>query len=131
MAKDPYRAEMQDHIDRVFIDYLGGRATQRMVKDQVQETLPAHMAEYLIGKGLDSEVSRYFRTKGKDGLPKAPEVNESGEHAPLSLLTVDELTYLHDKYVARADANATQAEKVRERCLRVHGVDLEQTARAS
>lgn len=127
---DSYRSELRELIDLIYFGEFGGRATQQMVHAGVLSALPEHLTDYLIGKGIASEVQSYFRSKGADGLPKFPEVNENGEHAQLELLSVDEFSFVHRKYVDRADANQSQAEKIRERCLEIHGVDLA-TTRAS
>lgn len=127
---DSFRSELREIIERVYIDDLGGRATQQMVHQGVWAALPEHLTDYLIGKGISSEVQSYFRTQGNDGLPKFPEVNADGEHRQLELLSVDEFVFVHTSYVARADANSAKAERVRELCMVTHGVDLGSKASA-
>lgn len=121
---DSFRSELRDLIDQVYFAEFGGRATQQMLHQAVYRDLPEHLVDYLIGKGIASEVQSYFRTKGTDGLPKFPEVNEDGEHAQLELLSVNEFAFVHRRYIDRAEANSSQAEKIRGLCLGVHGVDL-------
>lgn len=125
---DSFRTELRDIIDRVYIGEYGGRATQQMVHEGVWRDLPEHLLDYLVGKGIRSEVQAYFRTQGTNGLPKFPEINADGEHRQLELLTIEEYAYLHSSYVSRSDANKAQAEKVRELCLDTHGVDLAEAA---
>lgn len=122
---DSYASELKDLIDRAFIGEHGGRATAEMVHYSVQRDLPEHLVDYLVGKGLRSQVAAYFRAKDDDGLPRRPEVNEQGEHTQLEFANVREYEYVHAAYLARVQANAIQAEKVRQRCLDVHGVDLD------
>lgn len=121
---DSFTAELKDIIDRAFIGEHGGRATVEMVHHSVQANLPPHLADYLIGKGLRSQVGAYFRAKDDEGLPRRPEVNDEGEHTQLEFANVIEHEYVYAAYLARVEANAAQAEKVRQRCLDVHGVDL-------
>lgn len=121
---DTYTSELRDIIDRAFTDELGGRATAQMVHNSVHRDLPDHLVDYLIGKGLRSQVTAYFREQDADGLPKRPAANPDGEHAQLSFFSVEEFAYLHSTYVERASANETQAERVRARCLDTHGIDL-------
>lgn len=121
---DSYTAELRDMIDRAFVGEHHGRATATMVHASVQRNLPDHLLDYLIAKGLRSQITAYFNAKSDDGLPKRPEVNRDGEHAQLELLSVEEFGYLHAAYVSRADANRQQAERVRERCYAAYGVDL-------
>ena len=122
---DSYTAELRDIIDRAFTEEYGGRATVQMVHEATWRDLPEHLRDFLIGKGLRAQVRAYFNDKDEDNLPKRPEVNAAGEHAQLHFLSVDEFGYVHDAYAARVKANAEQREKVRLRCLAVHGVDLE------
>ncbi|WP_114202349.1 hypothetical protein [Janibacter anophelis] len=119
-----HTAELHDLIDRVFTAELGGRATTQMVHDSVHRTLPDHLVDFLVAKGLRHQVTAYFREKDDDGLPKRPEVNDGGEHLQLDFATVTEHAYLHRKYMQRADQNIEQASKVRQRCLDKHGVDI-------
>lgn len=121
---DSYRCELRDLIDSIYHGELGGRATQGQLHTAVWSVLPEHFADYLIGKGIRSEVSAYFRMKEASGLPKYPEVNAEGEHVQLILLSASEMEFLHRSYLDRADANTAQAEKVRDLCLGMHGVDL-------
>jgi hypothetical protein len=121
---DSFRSELRDIIERVYINDLGGRATQKMVHAGVWRDLPEHLTDYLIGKGIASEVQTYFRSKGSDGLPKFPEVNADGEHHQLEFLSVTEFAFVHSKYVDRASANNEQADKIRQLCLDKYGVDL-------
>lgn len=121
---DNYTAELREIIDRAFVAEHSGRATAQMLHGSVYRDLPEHLVDYLIGKGIRSQINSYFNTKADDGLPKRPEVNANGEHAQLELLSVDEFAYVHESYVSRADANRAQAQKVRERCFEQHGVDL-------
>lgn len=125
---DSFRSELRDIIERVYLFEYGAQATQGMVHQGVTRELPEHLTEYLIGKGIASEIQSYFRAKGSDGLPRFPEVNEDGEHRQLELLSIDEFTFVHRRYIDRADANVGQAEKVRQLCLDRHGVDLSGTA---
>lgn len=122
---DSFASELKDIIDRVFVGEYGGRATAEMVHYSVQSDLPPHLVDYLVGKGLRSRVTAYFNAKDDDGLPRRPEVNEQGEHTLLEFASVPEYEYVHSAYLARVRANALQAEKVRQRCLDVHGVDLD------
>lgn len=131
MPADSARAELRDIIDRTYLGDLGGRATAERVRHTVWAELPEHLRDYLIGKGLASEIQSYFRTRGRDGLPMAPEVNEEGEHVQLEFLSVTEFVFLHARYVDRSEANAEQADKVRQRCLDTHGVDISAKAAAS
>lgn len=124
MPADSARAELRDIIDRTFVGDLAGRATAERVRVTVWADLPDHLRDYLIGKGLASEIQSYFRTRSRDGLPMAPEVNEAGEHVQLEFLSVTEYAFLYSKYVDRSEANADQATKVRQRCLDLHRVDL-------
>lgn len=121
---DSYSSEIQALIGEVYVSEFGTRATQPMVRQQVWTHLPDHMADYLIGKGLASEVQRFFRVQNSDGLPKYPEVNEDGEHAQLELLSLDEFRFVHDSYMVRAEANASKAHLIRQMCLDMHRVDL-------
>lgn len=121
---DTYTSELRGIIDRAFTNEHSGRATAQMVHNSVHRDLPDHLVDYLIGKGLRSQVAAYFREQDHDGLPKRPAANPEGEHAQLTLLSVDEFVYVHSTYLDRADANLTQAEKVRQRCLETHGVDV-------
>lgn len=125
---DTYAAELRDLIDRAFVAEHNGRATLDMVHASVWRDLPDHLTDYLIGKGLRSRVSAYFGAKDAEGLPKRPEANADGEHAQLDLLSAPEFAYVYEGYTARIAANAEQREKVRRRCMEVHGVDLEPVA---
>lgn len=120
---DSFASELRDLIDRVYIANHGGRATQGMVHNDVWAALPEHMADYLIGKGIRAEVTTYFRAKTIDGLPRFPEVNAMGEHVQLELLSVAEFGFVHASYVKRSDQNLAQADKIRQRCIAVHGVE--------
>lgn len=128
---DSHTAELRDLIDRAFTGEHGGAATAQMVHNSVHRDLPEHLTDYLIGKGLRSQITAYFRDKDADGLPKRPEVNAEGEHKQLELASVSEYAYVHAKYTDRASENIAQAEKVRARCLEVHGVDLAEQRVAS
>ena len=128
---DTFTAELRDIIDRAFTDDLGGRATTNMLTEHVWGALPEHLSHFLISKGLRSQVAAYFREQDTDGLPKRPAANEEGEHAQLAFFTVEEFAYVHRSYVERSDANLTQAEKVRAKCLKLHGVDLTASAGAA
>jgi hypothetical protein len=119
-----HTAELRDIIDRAFTADLGGRATARMVQEGVQPGLPAHLVDYLINKGLRSQITAYFREKDAEGLPMRPSVNDADEHAQIELLSVAEFAYAHAQYVTRAQDNMAQADKLRQRCLETHGVDL-------
>lgn len=121
---DSYTAELRDLIDRAFTAEHGGRATAQMVHNSVHRDLPEHLVDALIGKGIRSQITAYFREQDNDGLPKRPAANPEGEHAQLSLFSVEEFAYLHSTYVERAAANEAQAEKVRLRCIETHGVDV-------
>jgi hypothetical protein len=121
---DTFTAELRDLIDRAFVGEHGGRATAQMVHNSVHRDLPDHLVDYLIGKGLRSQVASYFREQDQDGLPKRPAANAEGEHAQLALLSLAEFTYVHATYLDRSEANRKQAEKIRVRCLETHGVDL-------
>lgn len=125
---DTYTAELRDLIDRAFVGEHAGRATAQMVHNSVHRDLPEHLIDYLIGKGLRSQVASYFREQDHDGLPKRPAANAEGEHKQLALLSLDEFAYVHSTYLDRASANQAQAEKVRARCLEMHGVDLAEVA---
>ena len=91
---DSYTTELRDIINRAFVSEHAGRATAQMVHNSVYSELPEHLVDYLIGKGIKAEIGAYFRAKGRDGLPMRPKVNDAGEHAQLSLLSPDELSYL-------------------------------------
>lgn len=121
---DSYTAELRDYIDRAFTIEHNGRATSQMVRASVARDLPEHLVDYLVGKGLASEVGAYFRAKDADGLPRAPKVNDEGIHAQMFLLSLDEFTFVYDAYLIQAEANKMQAERVRDRCMVAHGVDL-------
>lgn len=121
---DTYTSELRDLIDRAFTAEHGGRATAQMVHNSVHRDLPEHLVDYLIGKGLRSQVASYFREQDGDGLPKRPAANPDGEHAQLEFLSLEEFTYVHSTYIDRANANLTQAEKIRARCIETHGVDI-------
>lgn len=121
---DSYRSELQDIIDRSFIGEFGGRATAQMIQTSIYADLPEHLTDYLIGKGIKAEIGAYFRAKGDDGLPQRPKVNDEGVHAQLSLLDLDELTYLYRQYVNASDASRAQAEKVRLIAVAQYQVDL-------
>lgn len=121
---DSYTAELRDLIDRAFTGEHGGRATVGMVHATVYRDLPDHLLDFLIGKGIRAQVAAYFRAKDAEGLPKRPEVNDDGEHATLESLSVVEFGFVHRRYLDRAAANAEQAEKVRQRCMDVHHVDV-------
>ncbi len=121
---DNYTTELRDLIDRAFIGEHGGRATAQMVHNSVHRDLPDHLVDYLIGKGLRSQVTAYFREQDHEGLPKRPAANADDEHVQLDLLSLDEFTYVHSTYLDRAAANRAQAEKIRLRCLDAYGVDI-------
>lgn len=121
---DSFRTELRDLIDRVYFGEFEAEATTQMVHLAVHRDLPEHLVDYLIGKGIASEVQSFFRSKTSDGLPRFPEVNEEGSHKQLELLSIDEFAFVHTKYVDRADANSAQAEKIRQRCIDLHGVDV-------
>lgn len=125
---DTYTSELHDIIDRAFTAEHGGRATVQMVHSSVHRDLPEHLIDYLVGKGLRSQVTSYFREQDSDGLPKRPAANPDGEHAQLAFLSVEEFAYVHSTYLDRASANTAQAEKVRRRCIETHGVDIAQMA---
>lgn len=127
---DSYTAELRDIIDRTFTSEHHGRATAQMVHHSVHRDLPDHLIDFLIGKGIRAQITSYFREKDREGLPKRPEVNPDGEHVQLALLSVTECSYVHSRYLDRADANLAQAEKVRRFCLEQHGVDLAAKASA-
>lgn len=96
----------------------------QMIHNSVWRDLPDHLIDYLIGKGLRSQVTAYFHEQDQDGLPKRPSANPEGEHKQLELLSLSEFTFVHTSYLSRAKANRKQAEKIRLRCLDAHGVDL-------
>ena len=121
---DSFATELREIIDRAYTVELGGRATHKMVHAHTQGSLPDHVVDYLVGKGLAAEVALYFREKNSDGLPKRPAVNSDGEHVQLAFLTVEECGFVYDAYRSRADANREKADKVRDFCLEQHGVDL-------
>lgn len=128
---DSYTTELRDIIDRAYTQEHSGRATAQMLHNSAHRDLPEHLIDFLVGKGLRAQVTAYFREKDSDGLPKRPEANGDGEHVQLAFLTVQECTYVYEGYQSRADANAAQAERVREFCLAQHGVDLAAKASAS
>lgn len=121
---DSHAAELRDLIDRAFIGEYGGRATAQMVQNSLHGSLPDHLVDYLIGKGLRARISSYFNDKDGEGLPKRPAVDVDGIHADATLLTVEECGFVYAAYLDRADANRQQAEKWRERVLEERGVDL-------
>lgn len=121
---DSYATELRDIIDRAFVGEYSGRATAQMVHNSVHRDLPEHLVDYLIGKGLRSQIGSYFRERDGDGLPKRPEANPDGIHADIALLSLDEFEFVHDRYVDQSDAMRQQAERVRVRCMETHGVDL-------
>lgn len=121
---DSYTAELRDIIDRAFTVEHSGRATAGMVHNSVHRDLPEHLIDFLIDKGLRSQISSYFRAKDNDGLPMRPEVNPDWEHAQIALLSVPEYRFVHERYVDQSEAFRVQAEKVRARCIEQHGVDL-------
>lgn len=121
---DSFATELRDLIDRAFVGEHGGRASAQMVHNSAHRDLPEHLIDFLVGKGLASQVAAYFREKDGEGLPKRPAVNGEGEHVQLALLTVEECGYVYAAYCDRATANEQQAEKVRQFCLEQHGVDL-------
>jgi hypothetical protein len=123
-VSNSYTTELRDIIDRAFTAEYGGRATAQMVHNSVHRDLPGHLVDYLIGKGLRSQITAYFNAKSDDGLPKRPEANQDGEHAQLELLSVQEYAYVHGRYIERSRANRVQAERLRQRCLDTHGVDV-------
>lgn len=127
---DSYATELRAIIDRVFTVQHSGRATAQMVQVGVYGDLPDHLIDYLVGKGLRSQVTAYFNAKDDDGLPKRPEVNSDGEHAQLDFASVSEFAFVYNRYEERADANRVQAEKVRQRCLDIHEVDISSRAAA-
>lgn len=121
---DSFGTELRDLIDRAFVNEYAGRATAQMVHNSVHRDLPDHLIDYLVGKGLKSRIANYFNEKDHDGLPKRPAANAAGEHAQLTLLSLNEFVFVHTTYIDRADANLAQAEKLRTRCLETHGVDI-------
>lgn len=121
---DSYTSELRQIIDKAFTEEHGGRATAHMVHLSAHRDLPEHLVDFLVGKGLRSQVALYFREQDNDGLPKRPAANPDGEHVQLGLLSVEECGFVYDSYVARAEANSAQAEKVREFCIGRHGIDL-------
>lgn len=127
---DSYRAELLEQADRVFRNDLGGRGSLGDVLDRLVELLPPGAESYYVRKGVANVVAAYFRQQTRDGLPQAPQVNDTGEHAQLELLTVVELTYLARQYLDRSQANRVQAEKVAARCAEMYGVALDLDALA-
>lgn len=121
---DSFTSELREIIDTAFTGEHGGRATAQMVHNSAHRDLPDHLIDFLVGKGLRSQVAAYFREQDSEGLPKRPAANPDGEHAQLDLLSVDECGFVYEAYIARAGANQAQAEKVREFCSKRHGVDL-------
>jgi hypothetical protein len=131
---DSYRSELIELVERVFVEDLGGRASKAQVVDRIATTeLPPGAENYFIRVGASSVVQSYFRTKGAEGLPQAPQVNDEGEHAQQGLWTLEEYHYLARQYLDRSHSNRVQAEKVAAECARVYGVtlDLEQLAQES
>lgn len=125
---DSFTAELRDIIDRAYTTEHAGRATAQMVHNSAHRDLPGHLIDFLVGKGLRAQVTAYFREKDAEGLPKRPEANADGEHVQLDFLSVEECGYVYNRYVDRADANQSQAEKVRAFCIEQHGVDVAATA---
>lgn len=121
---DSYTTELRDLIDRAFTAEHSGRATAQMVHNSVHRDLPEHLVDFLVGKGLRSQIGAYFRDQDPEGLPKRPEVNADGEHAQLELMSISEFGYAYGKYLDRAEANQSQAEKLRQKCLTIHGTDI-------
>lgn len=130
---DSYRSELLEQTDHIFKSDLCGRAVIRDVVNRLTQNLPEGAADYYVRKGITGVVQSYFRTKGADGLPQAPQVNAAGEHVQLELLTVDDYRYLARQYLDRSHANRAQAEKVAARCSQIYSValDLDQMAESA
>jgi len=121
---DSTNAEMQDLIGGIFLGRLGGRASTRETCDMLRQTLPDHLVEATLNRGLTTAVQAYFRHKTADGLPAAPEANAEGEHVQLSLLSVDEYKFVYGRQIRNGEAAYAQARKYAEKCIDVHGVDI-------
>lgn len=119
-----FPAEIRDVAQRLVDADFGGRAMTREVVDTLIATLPGHLIDYVIRKGLTSEVNAMFRAKAANGLPRYPEANPAGEHVQFELLSVDESAYVYESYRKRGAANFAKAQLVREACLDAHHVDL-------
>lgn len=128
---DSYSSELREIINSAFTGEHGGRATVQMVHNSAHRDLPEHLVDFLVGKGLRSQVAAYFREQNAEGLPMRPAANPDGEHAQLELLSVEECGFVYAGYVSRAEANSAQAEKVRAFCIERHQVDLAATVGAA
>lgn len=128
---DSYRSELLEQTERIFKTDLGGRAAIREVVDLLVGDLPEGADDYYVRKGVTGVVQSYFRTKTADGLPQAPQVNDSGQHVQLELLSVEEYRFLARQYLDRSHANRAQAEKVAARCKEICGVSLDLDALAA
>lgn len=120
--------ELRDMIHRHF-EATGMRATHSELMADM--TVPAHIAQYLIKKGLSGQITSYFSKRRDDGLPFAPVVNADNEHVPLDLAEFEEIEYFVNGCIRRGDAEYAQARRgaalARERYGReivVPGVDL-------
>lgn len=127
--------ELRDIIHRHY-ESSGMRSTHTEIMHDV--VVPTHIVAYLVRRGMSGQITSYFNSRRKDGLPFAPFVNDRQEHVPLDLADLSELEYVATAAVRRGDAEYAQARKVatlaRERFGRsiiVDGVDLSEEVRAA
>jgi hypothetical protein len=113
-------AEVYNLAEVVFKQH-GGRATSPEVQRRVWEMLSDEQLGRLAYKALGPIISSFFLRRNRNGLPQAPEVDGSGTHCQLELITVDEYRYLIRSYVKRSSQNLAMAYKFATQCQDVHG----------
>jgi len=88
---------------------------------RVSDEIKDHQAR----QGYKAAIGSYLRSRDRDGLPQAPEVNDHGEHAQLELAFVYEYRYVIARYMSLSKANRDQALKVAKRCFEKYGIKID------
>jgi hypothetical protein len=116
--------EIQDLIERAFVEEFGSRASADEVLRSIVAILPEHLDHHLKVSGIKSAIGTFFRRKRSDGLPQAPEATADGVHVQLDFMDVPEFQYVIGQYVKSSEASYSQAEKLAALCREVHGVSI-------
>lgn len=117
-------SELTEHVARTF-EAMGGVGTIIELVEAARAGASPDLDTYLLDRGWASIAGSFFRSRGNNGLPVAPEVDEHGTHMQLQLMSVEEYRYAIKRRMSGSVAYRKQAEKFAAACLTTYGVHID------
>lgn len=116
--------QLREHIAHTF-EAMGGVGSITDLVQAARAHASPTLDAYIRDRGWTSVVGAFLRSRGANGLPLAPEVDQHGTHMQLQLMSVEEFQYVIKRRMSESTASVRQAQKYAECCWETYGVRID------